>query len=693
LTKEPHTLKFQFPETISCFIAIWDEEIGPKIEYYYPKKIVGNIEDLAIQIFTTYQHFWDVPEKKFEKASFILPVSKLNRKAKVLLQTISNPNVRGRLQPFMVVLLVTDVYTESQLRIFDQILLKIAQDYSRSKFSIETKFHSLESYYQEIRENFKMIEFEEEKQPKINEFYSYTAAMEDFNAALTLFKTSQYDQAYKLLRKVLIKFQQEKHDRLKMEVIYLIGSILAQKNNYKGAQNYFQQLSDLAGRFNHKRFLENGIFMDAFCYYTDQKYEHALDKFKQLESFQIKFINIVRYLILYGKTFSYLFLFDKAEQKFLKALSIANKPSHVKNQSQLAHINYELGILHYRVAYQNIKDLSVYETREFHSHLEKAIYYFERACQILDKLHKKENLYQIFSNISVLYELLGKDNEALTYQYKAFKIAKQQKMIRNSLNTILKIVSKQSNRNLFNKNVMLIEEFLHDFEDNKILDLFSQALLYEKLGTSFKRLNKTKKALDSLLKAHEIYTIISTPLHEDLELLKKIKILYKQLGHTEEIKKIDRQIELLSTKLETYKERKQREVFPLGGVKEIWFFSADAGLLLYSFAPETQVDHDLVGGFLTALKQLSMEITQQKLDSITVGTDRYSLYQEEGYNIFLLGRSNVRSDEKRVNNILKVIYKRFWKEYSDKLISFTGNVAAFNSFTDIIQSFDFTLID
>lgn len=693
MTKEPSLSKDQVFQITTCFIAIWDEEIGPKIENFYPKKIIGDIEDLAIQIFTTYQHFWDVPEEKFEKASFILPVSKLNKKAKVLLQTISNPKVRGKFQPFMVVLLVPDVYNESQLMVFDTILLKIAQDYAHSKYSPESRFPSLKSYFQEIKEKFELIEFEEEKEPKLNEFYSYTAAMEDFNAALSLFKNAEYTQAYELLRKVLKKFQQEKHDRLKMEVIYLIGSIHAQQKNYKMAQNYFQQLKVLAERFNHRRFLETAIFMNGFCYYTDQKYEKALDPFNKLDSLKLSFINKERYLILYGKTLTYLFLFEKAEQKFLKALSLAKIPSKSIDQSQLAHINYELGILNYRIAYQNIKDINAYETRDFHSHLEKAIYYFERACQILDKLRKTENLYRIYSNISLLYELLGKDNKALNYIYKAFNIAKQQKKIRSSLNSLLKIVDKQSHRNLYNKNIELLDDFLHSFEDNKILDLFSKALLYEKLGMAFIRSNKAEKGLETLLEAHQIYAQMSSPLHEDLKLLKEIKTLYVQLGNTEEINKITRQIEQLSAQLETYKEKKPKEVFPLGGVKEIWFFSADAGLLLYSYAPETEVDHDLVGGFLTALKQLSMEVTQQKLDSITIGTDRYSLYQEEGYNIFLLGRSNIRSNEKRINSILKVIYKRFWKEYSDKLISFRGSVAAFNSFTDIIQSFDFTLID
>ena len=693
MTEESEYSISQFSKSFQCFISIWDEEMGPKVIDFYPKTSSGNIVDLSVQIFTAYQHFWDIPGKKFEKASFTLPIQKLNKKAKILLDVISNSKVRGNFQPFVVVLLVLDFYTETQLTKFNDILMRIAQDFSHSRSSSQKEFPSLKSYYQEIKNRIELIELEKEKEPKISEYYSYTAAIEDFNAAINLFKKSNYNEAYQLFLKVLKKFKEEKHDRLKMEVLYLLGTISAKQKRFKKAQKYFQQLTDLAKRFSHQHYLETAIFMDAFCYYKSQNYDKTLVKLEELESLDPHHITMVRYLTIYGKTLIHLRHFEEAEQIFFKAVESAKNASIESSYEQFSHLYFELGVINYRIAFQKAKKLDAYDSKEFYDRLEKALLYFDKSTKSLKFSEKIEDLPQIYSYISEIYELLDNDVKSIEYLYKAFKISKSQGLVMETLTLLFEIVRLQANSNQYDKNVEILRDFISEFKNSRIFDLFTKGLLYKQLGLSLIQSKKEKEGLKQLMEAHAIFEQFRSPIQEDLKVLRLIKQLYKKQERIEEAAMTSEKIKGLTRRLEELKEELPENPYPLGDVREIWIFSADAGLLLYSYAPETNVDHDLVGGFLTALKQLSIEVTQQELHSITVGIDRYTLFQEKGFNLFILGRSTVRNNEKKVNKILKIIYTRFLKEYSEELKTFAGNIAVFNSFTENIHSFDFTLIN
>ncbi len=693
MTSEKKYPIIQYPKENPCFISIWDEEIGPKIADLYPRVNIGDIEDLAIQIFTAYEYFWDIPETKFERASFMLPVRKINKKAKVLLDSIPNPEVRGGFQPFIVVLLAPDFYTKKQLEIFDDILLKISQDYCHTQDSPQEKFLPLENYYQKIKNKFELIEYEKESEPEISEYYSYTAAVEDFKAAVNLFKKSSYVQAYELLKKILAKFKQERQDRLVMEVVYLIGSIFAQQKRFKNAQKYFKKLQKLANRFDHERFREISSFMDAFCYYKNQNYENALDKLRELELYRLKHINKLRFYTIYGKTLNYMMDFNAAEQKFLRALDLIEEENIKTKQKQIAHLYYELGIINYRIAFRNTNNIYIYNEQEFKSPLKKSLKYFKKSSQSLIKLEEWDILTQIYSYLSNINELLNNDDEVIKYLYLAYDSARKSKKILNIVNILLKIIKKQANKGQHKENVEIITEFLTEYEKSIFIDLFTKAILYKELGMALISRGDEQKGLTKLLKAHNIFKSLSTSIYEDITLLKAIKKIYAKQNNKVKISKISQEINALSKKLENFRERKPKKIYPLGELKEIWIFSGDSGLLIYSYAPETGIDHDLIGGFLTALKQLSIQVTQQELKSIIIGKDRYTIYQEEGYNFFILGRSSLKSAAKTVNKMLEIIYKRFWKEYSTELKYFSGNVGIFSKFTEIVNSFDFTLIN
>jgi hypothetical protein len=693
------TEKNQYPITSyqkenPLFIAVWDEEIGAKIDQFYPKVSIVDIEDLAYQIFIAYQSFWDIPNKKFKSRTFILPVKKLNKKAKILFESIPDSASWGGSLPFIVVLLVPDFLSEPQLKRMDDLLVKISQDYIKVRESPEKKSVPLKKHYQKIKNRLRLIENQKEKEADVSEFYSYTAAVEDFEAAVNLFKKKKYSGAYKLLRKVLVKFKKEKHDRLVMEVMYLLGSIYAQQKKYKNAQEYFQKLYELATRFEHDRFRELSLFMDAFCYYKKQLYDEALHRLHDLEAYRIEHINKLQYLTIYAKTLKYSLQYKAAEQKLLKALELIEnvKINNHKKEKQRAHLFYELGIIKYRSIFQNTNNINVYNKNSFTEQLEDALGPLKKSSEILEELEEWEILTTIYSYISNIYEILDKKEGALKYLYNAMEAAKKGNKILKLLNILLKIIRTQADRDKYKSNTKLLKDFLSKHKENRVLDLFTKGVLYKKWGNSLILSGEKERGLNKLLKAHSIFKGLSNPIYEDLEVLKDIRNLYEKIGNIAKVVEVSEQIKEHSKRLEDIKETPKAKIYPLGELKEIWIFSNESGLLIYSYTPETGIDHDLIGGFLTALKELSIQVTQQELNSITIGKDRYTIYGEQGYNFFILGRSNIKSSPKTISKILKIIYKRFWKEYSNELKSFSGSIDIFNNFTDIINSFDFTLI-
>ncbi|TXT57271.1 MAG: hypothetical protein BAJALOKI1v1_1820002 [Promethearchaeota archaeon] len=681
------------PEDNPCFISLWDEEIGPKIMDLYPRWNSTEIEELATHIFSAYQYFWDIPDAKFENASFVLPVKKLEKKAKVVLDSIPNSEVRGGFQPYIVVLLVPDFLTKKQIKNFDDILILISQEYAQNlEITPQIKF-PLKEYYQEIQQRFDLIEYEEEKEPEISDFYSYTAAVEDFQAAINLFEKGSYKKAYELLMKVSAKFKKEKHDRLLMEVYYLIGSIFAQQKKYRNAQHYFQKLEELAQRFDHERFREISIFMDAFCYYKNQYYELALEKLEILELFSIHHINQLQYLTVYAKVLNYLSFFNTAEQKLLHALDLTEEITLQTKLEEQARLYYELGILNYKKAYKNdFKSLYAYTTKEFITSLEKAMAYFQDASQRLETLKQWEILNEVYIYLSYINELLDNKKELLNYLHQAYQGVAKTENILKLLNILLKITNIQAELGYHTKNVEMLKDFLANHEDNRILDLFTKGRIYKELANSLLLAGDELMAIETFIEAHEIFARLSAPIYEDYVILNKLKRIYEKNTNLENISKIEREIASYEKALEGIKTKKEDSIYPLGELQELWIFSNDSGLLMYSYAPNTGIDHDLIGGFLTALKQLSIQVTQQEIEEIAIGKDRFTLYQEQGYNYFILGRSSIMSIPTTIKQTLKIIYKRFWKEYAEKLKNFSGNVGIFQNFTKIIKSLDFTLI-
>ncbi|MFX1382466.1 MAG: hypothetical protein ACFFBP_08460, partial [Promethearchaeota archaeon] len=130
---------------------------------------------------------------------------------------------------------------------------------------------------------------------------------------------------------------------------------------------------------------------------------------------------------------------------------------------------------------------------------------------------------------------------------------------------------------------------------------------------------------------------------------------------------------------------------PLHTIGEIWIYSTSTGVTLFSYAPETQVDQDLLGGFLTAIQQFSLELSQKEFDSMVIGNDLFMFYKEPNMEFAIFGKASNKTPPELAKRILTIIYKRFWKEYAPSINDFKGDITPFITFKDIIESLDLTL--
>ena len=672
---------------ITTFFAIWDENVGPDVLDYFPKStMIGDIENIAMQIFQAYQFFWDTKDKLYQRTNICLPFNNINRKAKIYLDKIPDPEVLGSFKPYIVVVLTFDYFSDDQLKEYDKTLVKISQDFVNFG-----ELKPLEEYFPDFQKVFALAETVKESEDKIED-YSYTAAMEDFQAGIKLFQTRNFDGAYEVLKKVLLKFEQENHLNLIMEVLYIIASLFTQQKKFKLAREYFSRLETLSEKVDHDKYLETSIFMQGFCLYKVEYFQEAARIFEKINDVSAKYLNKLQFYSIYGRILAKLEKYEEATLQVEKALALITgmekSGKNLKVQSQLL---YELGLMTFKIAINSMQNFGIHQKDNYYTHLIKAKEYFESSAVIFNELNDDTALIQAYMLIGNINEFLGNDDLFLQWYEKALEIAKKSKLHGLTVKILKKTIQKQSKLSLHDVIINKINDFLSNTEDHKFFDLYTIASFHRELGKSLIAKGETSEGLSEYIKTYDIYKNFRTPIYEEIELLEDIVKYSTELNENDKISHYTEEINKIKENRQETEVIKPKAFRPLADIKEIWIFSSTTGITIFTYAPETQIDHDLLGGFLTAIQQFSIELSQKEFDSMVVGNDRYIIYQEIGRDFYVLGRASVKSSEDTVKTILSVIFKRFWKEYAPDIKDFSGGVAVFESFKSIINTLDFTL--
>ncbi len=672
-------------EGLILFTAVWDEELGPEIVDFYPSKSnVGDLEKLAEQIFTVRQFFLSSPD--IEKSKITLPINRISKKAKVIFDKTPNMEIKGKFKPFILVLLLSDYFLDEQLDAYDEIMEKINHECFKN---VEV---SLKEYYQELTNVFALSQIQEDPDLKISEYYSYTAAVEDFQAGVKLFKTKNFDQAYQPLKKALLKFEQENNKHLIMEVLFICGSLFAQQKKFQVAEGYFKQLEELAEELQHQKYSELSTFMQGFCSYKNENYISAQKKFDKLNISKTKFLNKLQYFTIYGRILANLEKFEGSLQNLLRALVISTnmKTSDlvIRQQSQIL---YDLGVINNRIAVEKLKGLGINKKEDYQTYLQEAINYFERALELLVELNDSDKIIQIYLLIGNIFEFLEKELESLGYYEKALDVSIKSNNPSKRIKILNRVVQKQIKLKKYEESISELNDVLSNIDEYKFVDLYTIASFHRQLANCLNAIGKKTEGLLELLNTYEILKTFKTPVYEELDVLNQIVEIYTEMNDSEKISHFKEEINNVSDKIKSIAIQKPKAFRPLGEVKEIWVFHSKIGVEIYNYALESKIDNDLLGGFLTAIQNFSYEISQKKLNDMVMGNDRYMIYQED-YDFYILGRADAKISIEIIKNILSKIYRRFWKEYSKYIKTFQGNIKYFKNFTQIIESLDLTLM-
>jgi tetratricopeptide (TPR) repeat protein len=672
---------------IILFLSLWEEETGFSVVDYCPKSYLGDLNSLTTRIFSALKFLYLDPEEKYSSRKLTLPIVSLNRKASVLFEVIYNPEVQGGLQPFILVLLVPDYFLDEKLALFDALMLKVAKKYINEQKII------IKEVYREIEELYIKEHDIQESSFEINENYSYSAAINDFRAGVELFKTHNYDDAYQVLRKALMKFEHDNQKTLIMEVLYLIASLFAQKKDYAIAEKYYLRLEYLAELLEHQKYSEVSKFMSGFCAYKNERHIETIKQFSKLELFKKNYINEFQYYTVYGRALEKLQNYEEAIKKLKFSLGIIERMENsVQNKKQRGQIKYELGLLLFKQEMMSIKKKGIQEQKKDFEFLNEAITFFEESSNIWIEIGDQTKLFNTFRLVGDIYEFQGDETNFFEYYNKALECAERNQDILNQINVLKRIIQKQAVLGKNKENIERLREVIHKFDNFALIDLYTKARFHKLLGISLIEVNQLNEGLSELIKAYEILDKFKNPVDDEIQILNVIIALIDKKGDNEEVDLYKEKLHLVSEKLEQKKTERTKVMTILTFIKDIWFFSKSIGVEIFNYSPEIGVETDLLGGFMTAMQSMSQELAYNRIESIIYGDDRFTIYQEENRDFYIIARSKVIISEETVNNILSTIYNRFWKEYSEEITNFGGNIVPFQKFNGILESFDWTLV-
>jgi len=426
------------------------------------------------------------------------------------------------------------------------------------------------------------------------------------------------------------------------------------------------------------------MFMQCYCAYKSEDYINALSYFDRIKIDQMQSINKLQYFTIKGRTLQKLDLIDKAITEYEKALEMGVSSQETDQlKKQRAQILYELGILFYQSAVNLIKASGFKDANLMQQRLQRAIEYFNGTLEIWEILSEYNNLIGGYSLLANIYENLGDNLKAIENYRKAWEKAKKINELPKKIRIAQTLVQLQMKTKEYDQCIKDINQILSEVQNSAFVDLYTTAAFHRQLAEIFVQLKQIDKALDEYIITLNIYNRVNTPIPEIPKVLEQIAMIYQERNDSAKVTYYQSERDRILRKLEEKQAQTKisKKVRTLGDVKEIWIFS-ESGLLIYSYAPETEVDPELLGGFLAAMQSFSLEISKRTLNAMIIGNDRYAFYRDPDSEakIYILGRSSNKVPEKSAQEVLKKIFQRFTTEYAINLKNFVGDVTEMKKF-------------
>ena len=667
-------------ENILMFIAIWDEEFGPKLVDIFPEEEELDFNTISSQLFRTYQFFYkDKSDNPFTRFLFHIPIVNISKKASVCLDWIRIKEADTDKSPFIVVILLPDYYPDESMKVFENIIQNISMEY------VEKKAPILKKYFHQVNDKFIIEQKVQDSDVFIDEDYLLPNALEDFKTGLLQYQQKEYDRSYILLRKAHLKFESEQQSKLLMETTFLIGTILMQKNRYLAAIEYFQNLETLATQLEHYKYYEKALYLGGFCDYQRDNHKQAYVKFAKLGKTGLNFISKFQYCIILGKVLADARLYDEAVKSLEKSLELSEaeqeNPDIMKKRAEtfldLGHINVDK-IYH-------AGKLGELTKSDFKTQLANSTRFFKDSIELWKKLEDYKKLIEIYQLIASNNETLGKMEKVIKYYEKALEYAELSNDIDTRFKLLEQIIQIYEELGYHDEIIEKVDIILHEIAPIAYLDLYSVAGLHKHLGESFIKLRRDNDALSELIVALNVYNKLSNPVPELLNVLQTIIEVYEQRGEEDHVKYYRGKYKKTLIDLEQRSKIDKKEYQPLEVIEEVWIFTKE-GVSLFSYTPKLNTMPQLISSFLMAMINFSSELKVDELKTIKIGTANFSYYKDEEHPIFIVGRTNIKIQSDIRAKTMKAIHESFWMKYESQLENFDGDSSKFDSFIEDLKS-------
>jgi len=318
--------------------------------------------------------------------------------------------------------------------------------------------------------------------------------------------------------------------------------------------------------------------------------------------------------------------------------------------------------------------------------LRKAINYYDDSIVIWKKNENIERLMIVYLIIGNIYDILNEPDLAIQNFYNSLNYAEMSNDVIGRMQIYNPLIQQYQKTKQYDILVSLLDQVLSKLRAYAFVDLQTISNYHVQLCKSLVKIGKNKEALSEFLIALNIYNQFEHPVKQGLDVLQKIIDIYKKESQDKYVNYYMKQYNDLQLKIREHETKQEfhLEFRILNIIKELWFFT-NKGVELLSIAPESKINPQLFGGFISALQALSTELSSEKIRSVTIGSSNFSIYTENDAPIFIIGRSTLLSNENLIERILKTLYQEFVKEFHSYLEEYDGDNSRFPSFLDTIE--------
>ncbi|MHA1680973.1 MAG: hypothetical protein ACTSUE_08185 [Promethearchaeota archaeon] len=232
---------------IITFVSEWDEDEGPKIIDEYPKARKLDLEDITMQIFTSFQTVFGYDDDvSFDRTNLVLPLKSHKRTAKILLDAYRNKKVRGGKLPFIVAFLVPLKFVQRELHIYNEIQEKIVDTYSKEKKI------KLKEYFEEILQKTEGLALSVRSEAEsLLKKKMFVESIEKFRISIFLFKLAKNkDEREDTLKKMEVSIS-----KYSKEILYSVNEEI-KKGNFKQAEKNHRLTVRLAKEVKNEKMIE-----------------------------------------------------------------------------------------------------------------------------------------------------------------------------------------------------------------------------------------------------------------------------------------------------------------------------------------------------------------------------------------------------------------------------------------------------